>query len=247
MARNIGPKCRLCRREGMKLFLKGERCHTVKCAIAKRGDNYPPGGRMMKRGRGSEYGAQLRERQRLKRMYGMLERQFRVAFARAQTKRGNTGAALLQIVERRLDNVVRQGGFGLGPASARQIIVHGMPQAHDQPVVVIAILLLASVPVRLLIPNITGFLAITIPIAMAIGTAAKVNPVICGLAVMIAGDAVLYYPAQSASSLVVYERGYLTAPEIFRFGVWMTLAAFAVVLLVALPYWAAVGETLRML
>jgi small subunit ribosomal protein S4 len=126
MARNIGPKCRLCRREGMKLFLKGERCHTVKCAIAKRGDNYPPGGRMMKRGRGSEYGAQLRERQRLKRMYGMLERQFRVAFARAQTKRGNTGAALLQIVERRLDNVVRQGGFGLGPASARQIIVHGM-------------------------------------------------------------------------------------------------------------------------
>jgi small subunit ribosomal protein S4 len=126
MARNIGPKCRLCRREGMKLFLKGERCHTVKCAIAKRGDNYPPGGRMMKRGRGSEYGAQLRERQRLKRMYGMLERQFRVAFARAQMKRGNTGAALLQIVERRLDNVVRQGGFGLGPASARQIIVHGM-------------------------------------------------------------------------------------------------------------------------
>ena len=126
MARNIGPKCRLCRREGMKLFLKGERCHTVKCAIAKRGDNYPPGGRMMKRGRGSEYGAQLRERQRLKRIYGMLERQFRLAFGRAQMKRGNTGAALLQIVERRLDNVVRQGGFGLGPASARQIIVHGM-------------------------------------------------------------------------------------------------------------------------
>jgi small subunit ribosomal protein S4 len=126
MARNIGPKCRLCRREGMKLFLKGERCHTVKCAIAKRGDNYPPGGRMMKRGRGSEYGAQLRERQRLKRIYGMLERQFRLAFGRAQMKRGNTGAALLQIVERRLDNVVRQGGFGLGPASARQIVVHGM-------------------------------------------------------------------------------------------------------------------------
>ena len=68
---------------------------------------------------------------------------------------------------------------------------------------------------------------------------------ICGLAVMIAGDAVLYYPAQSASSLVVYERGYLTAPEIFRFGVWMTLIAFAVVLGVALPYWGAVGEPLR--
>jgi sodium-dependent dicarboxylate transporter 2/3/5 len=127
-----------------------------------------------------------------------------------------------------------------------QLIVHSMPQAYDQPVVVIAILLVASVPVRLVIPNITGFLAITIPIAMAIGTAAKVNPLICGLAVMIAGDAVLYYPAQSASSLVVHERGYLTAPEIFRFGVWMTLAAFVVVLLIALPYWAAVGQALRM-
>jgi anion transporter len=126
-----------------------------------------------------------------------------------------------------------------------QLIVQGMPRAHDQPLVVIAILMVASIPVRLVIPNITGFLAITIPIAMAIGTAAKVNPVICGLAVMIAGDAVLYYPAQSASSLVVHERGYLTAPEIFRFGVWMTLAAFAVVLVIALPYWAAVGETLR--
>ncbi len=126
-----------------------------------------------------------------------------------------------------------------------QCIVQNMPQAHDQPVMVIAILLVASIPVRLLIPNITGFLAITIPIAMAIGTAAKVNPVVCGLAVMIAGDAVLYYPAQSASSLVVHERGYLTAPEIFRFGVWMTLVAFAVVLLIALPYWAAVGEVLR--
>ncbi len=126
-----------------------------------------------------------------------------------------------------------------------QCIVQNMPQAHDKPVMVIAILLVASIPVRLLIPNITGFLAITIPIAMAIGTAAKVNPVVCGLAVMIAGDAVLYYPAQSASSLVVHERGYLTAPEIFRFGVWMTLVAFAVVLLIALPYWAAVGEVLR--
>jgi solute carrier family 13 (sodium-dependent dicarboxylate transporter), member 2/3/5 len=125
------------------------------------------------------------------------------------------------------------------------IIVQGMPQAHDQPVVVILILLVASVPVRLVIPNITGFLAITIPIAMAIGTAAKVNPLICALAVMIAGDAVLYYPAQSASSLTVHERGYLTAPEIFRFGVWMTLVAFLAVLLIALPYWAAVGEALR--
>ena len=126
-----------------------------------------------------------------------------------------------------------------------RIVLEGMPRAHDQPAMVIFILLLASVPVRLLIPNITGFLAITIPIAMAIGTAAGINPLICGLAVMIAGDAVLYYPAQSVSSLVVHERGYLTAPEIFRFGVWMTLVAFVVVLLIALPYWAAVGESLR--
>jgi anion transporter len=126
-----------------------------------------------------------------------------------------------------------------------KLIVQSMPQFGDQPVIVIAVLLVAAVPVRLLIPNITGFLATTIPIAMSIGTAAGVNPLICGLAVMIAGDAVLYYPAQSASSLVVHERGYLTAPEIFRFGVWMTLVAFAVVLFIALPYWAAVGEQLR--
>ena len=126
-----------------------------------------------------------------------------------------------------------------------RIVLEGMPRAHDHPALIIFVLLLASVPVRLLIPNITGFLAITIPIAMAIGTAAGINPLICGLAVMIAGDAVLYYPAQSVSSLVVHERGYLTAPEIFRFGVWMTFVAFVVVLSIALPYWAAVGESLR--
>jgi anion transporter len=127
-----------------------------------------------------------------------------------------------------------------------QLIVHAVPAFRDQPVLVIVILLGASVPVRLLIPNITGFLATTIPIAMSIGQATGVNPALCGLAVMIAGDAVLYYPAQSASSLAVYERGYLTAPEIFRFGVWMTVIAFVVVLAVALPYWSAVGEPLRM-
>jgi len=124
------------------------------------------------------------------------------------------------------------------------LIVEAVPQFRGQPALVVAILLVASVPVRLLIPNITGFLATTIPVAMSIGAATGVNPMICGLAVMIAGDAVLYYPAQSASSLAVYERGYLTAPEIFRFGVWMTLIAFVVVLAVALPYWEAVGESL---
>ena len=124
------------------------------------------------------------------------------------------------------------------------LIVEAVPQFQGQPFLVIGILLVASVPVRLLIPNITGFLATTIPIAMSIGTAAGVNPLICGLAVMIAGDAVLYYPAQSASSLAVYERGYLSAPEIFKFGVWMTIVAFVVVLTIALPYWSFVGEPL---
>lgn len=125
------------------------------------------------------------------------------------------------------------------------LIAGAVPRFSEQPVLVIVILMAASVPVRVLIPNITGFLATTIPIAMSIGTATGVNPLVCGLAVMIAGDAVLYYPAQSASSLAVYERGYLTAPEIFRFGVYMTLVAFMVVVLVALPYWGAVGEPLR--
>jgi di/tricarboxylate transporter len=108
----------------------------------------------------------------------------------------------------------------------------------------VGVLLFTAPPVRLLIPNITGFLAISIPIAMSIGTVTGLNPLVCGLLVMIAGDAVLYYPAQSASSLVVYERGHLSAPEIFRFGLLMTLVAFVVVLAVALPYWAAVGEPL---
>lgn len=125
-----------------------------------------------------------------------------------------------------------------------QLIFQGLPQFRDHPPLVIAMLLVAAIPVRLLIPNITGFLAITIPISMSIGQAAGVNPMICGLAVMIAGDSVLYYPAQSSSALVTYERGYLDAPEIFRFGVWMTLVAFAVVMLIALPYWAAVGTPL---
>jgi sodium-dependent dicarboxylate transporter 2/3/5 len=127
------------------------------------------------------------------------------------------------------------------------LLVNSTPAFTHHPVFVVLVLLLASAPVRLLIPNITGFLATTIPIAMSVGTATGLNPVLCGLVVMIAGDAVLYYPAQSASSVVVYERGHLTAPEIFRFGVWMTLVAYLVVLIVALPYWALVGEPLRML
>jgi solute carrier family 13 (sodium-dependent dicarboxylate transporter), member 2/3/5 len=118
---------------------------------------------------------------------------------------------------------------------------HGVAQS---PVMVVVVLLLASSMVRLMIPNITGFLATTIPVAMSVGTAAGLNPVLCGLIVTIAGDAVLYYPAQSASSLVVYERGHLGAGEIFRFGLLMTALGAVVVLVVALPYWTLIGEPL---
>jgi anion transporter len=126
-----------------------------------------------------------------------------------------------------------------------EAILRGLPAFSLEPLLVVVLLLLIAAPVRLLIPNITGFLATTIPIAMSIGNAAGINPLICGLAVMIAGDAVLYYPAQSASSLVVYERGHLTAAEILFFGLWMTLVAYLVVLSVALPYWSFIGEPLR--
>jgi anion transporter len=114
----------------------------------------------------------------------------------------------------------------------------------ESPWMVVGVLLAASSVVRLLIPNITGFLATTIPVAMSVGTTAGLNPILCGLIVTIAGDAVLYYPAQSASSLVVYERGHLTAGEIFGFGLLMTALASLVVLAVAVPYWGLVGEPL---
>lgn len=126
------------------------------------------------------------------------------------------------------------------------LLIQSTPGLAQQPLLILAVLLLATAPVRLLIPNITGFLALTIPVAMSIGTVTGLNPTVCGLLVMIAGDAVLYYPAQSSSSLVVYERGHLTAPEIFRFGLWMTLVAYIVVFVVALPYWSLVGEPLRL-
>ncbi|MCS6964954.1 30S ribosomal protein S4 [Thermoflexus sp.] len=127
MARYIGPVCRLCRREGEKLYLKGERCFTPKCAIERR--NYPPGqhGRELqfRRSRPSDYGLQLREKQKLRRIYGVLERQFRRYFEIALRARGMTGALLLILLERRLDNVVYRLGFAGSRAQARQLVRHG--------------------------------------------------------------------------------------------------------------------------
>ena len=123
MSRYTGPKCKLCRREGMKLFLKGARCETVKCAIAKRA--HPPGEHPWTRKKRSEYGLQLREKQKAKRTYGINERPFRNLFTAAARMRGNTGENLIQLLERRLDNVVYLAGYAHSRAHARQQIVHG--------------------------------------------------------------------------------------------------------------------------
>jgi small subunit ribosomal protein S4 len=123
VARYTGPVCRQCRREGLKLFLKGERCYTDKCAIERR--NYPPGEHGQARPKFSEYSIQLREKQKLKRIYGVFERQFRRYFQMADRARGVTGETLLQILERRLDNIVYRLGFSTSRAEARQLVRHG--------------------------------------------------------------------------------------------------------------------------
>ncbi|NOX60378.1 MAG: 30S ribosomal protein S4 [Chloroflexi bacterium] len=125
MARYTDAVCKLCRREGMKLFLKGERCYTTKCAIERR--NTPPGmhgGRRMRR-KVSDYGRQLREKQKVRRIYGVYERQFRRYFRQALKTKGLTGDTLLQLLERRLDNVVYRIGFADSRAQARQLVNHG--------------------------------------------------------------------------------------------------------------------------
>jgi small subunit ribosomal protein S4 len=123
VARYTGAVCRLCRREGLKLFLKGERCYTDKCAIERR--NYPPGEHGQARPKFSEYSVQLREKQKLRRMYGVLERQFRRYFEMADRAKGVTGEILLQLLERRLDNVVYRIGFATSRSEARQLVRHG--------------------------------------------------------------------------------------------------------------------------
>lgn len=123
MARYVDAKCKLCRREGVKLFLKGDRCHSSRCAIETR--NYPPGvhGRRRQSKR-SDYGTQLREKQKLRRVYGVLERQFRNYFKEAARRKGKTGENLLQLLESRLDNMVFRMGFAPSRAAARQLIRH---------------------------------------------------------------------------------------------------------------------------
>jgi small subunit ribosomal protein S4 len=127
MARYLGAVCKLCRREGEKLFLKGDRCLSAKCALERR--SYPPGmhGRasQFRRGRASEYSLQLREKQKVRRMYGVLERQFRRYFREALRRKGLTGENLLIILESRLDNVVYRLGFASSRAQARQLVQHG--------------------------------------------------------------------------------------------------------------------------
>jgi len=124
LARYIGPVCRQCRREGMKLFLKGERCHSEKCAIERR--NFVPGQHGKDRkAKIVGYGLQLREKQKVRRVYGVLERQFRGAFEKAALQKGITGENLMSALERRLDSVIYRMGFGTSRAQARQVVRHG--------------------------------------------------------------------------------------------------------------------------
>ncbi len=121
---SIKSVCRICRREGMKLYLKGTRCETEKCAFERRG--YAPGQHGQKRRKDTEYGLQLREKQKVKRIYGLLERQFRRYFSIASRKKGVTGETLLQLLEQRLDNTVYRMGFAESRRQARQVVRHGM-------------------------------------------------------------------------------------------------------------------------
>src|SRR5210317_163320 len=122
MAKYVGPKCRQCRREGTKLFLKGEKCYTSKCAVENRA--FPPGQHGQRRGRLSDYATQLREKQKMRRIYGVLETQFRNYYKHAAQRKGSTGENLLQLLEGRLDNVVYRMGFAASRSEARQMVRH---------------------------------------------------------------------------------------------------------------------------
>jgi small subunit ribosomal protein S4 len=125
MGRYLGPSCRLCRREGVKLFLKGVKCETAKCQVEKRQRNLAPGMHGWRRPRASEYGVRLREKQKVKRYYGVMEKAFMRYFEKAERVKGNTGILLLQLLERRLDNVVYKLNFAASRKAARMLVSHG--------------------------------------------------------------------------------------------------------------------------
>jgi small subunit ribosomal protein S4 len=142
VARHTNPVCKLCRREGMKLFLKGDRCFTVKCAVEKR--NYPPGEHGQRRSKPSEYGLQLREKQKMKRIYGVLEAQFRTYFEMAARQKGVTGENLVRLLEQRLDNIVHRLGFAASRAQARVLVRHGHFRVNGRRVTIPSALLKAG-------------------------------------------------------------------------------------------------------
>jgi sodium-dependent dicarboxylate transporter 2/3/5 len=135
------------------------------------------------------------------------------------------------------------GESGAAAWLARRL-VGGVPGLAGHALATVALLMLGATALRVLIPNISGFLALGLPVAMSVGREAGLNPLVCALVVMMTGDVVLYYPVQSASSLVIYERGHVTAAEVLRFGLWMTLVAYLAILFVALPYWSLLGQGL---
>ncbi len=139
MARYIGPSCRLCRREGMRLFLKGDRCYSKNCAMNKHAN--PPGKVSRFRRKPTEYAIQLREKQKVKRYYGLLEKQFRKYFEMASKHKGVTGEILLQILERRLDNLLYKAGFAPSRKSARQLVNHGHVKVNGRLVDIPSVLL----------------------------------------------------------------------------------------------------------
>jgi small subunit ribosomal protein S4 len=141
MARYIGPVCKLCRREEEKLFLKGERCH-FKCALERR--NYAPGQHGQKRGKQKDYGIRLREKQKIRRIYGVLEKQFRLYFHKAERQKGVTGENLLRMLESRFDNTIYRSGLAASRSEARQLVLHNHFTVNDQKVNIPSYLLKAG-------------------------------------------------------------------------------------------------------
>ena len=146
MARYNDSKCRLCRREGGKLFLKGEKCFTEKCPVEKRA--YAPGQHGQQKSRLSDYGKQLREKQKLRRIYGILERQFQNYYKEAARHKGSTGEDLLKMLESRLDNVVYRMGFGVSRAEARQLVRHNAVRVNGRRVTILLVTARSHLPCR---------------------------------------------------------------------------------------------------